>query len=47
MMKAAKGDRGKAGLAIQLREETPMTRESIAQRLSMGSASYVSHLTAK
>lgn len=34
-----------AQLAVRLRRETPMTRAWIAQRLSMGSASYVSHLT--
>ena len=41
----AKGDAEKATLAARLRRETPMTRAWIAQRLSMGSASYVSHLT--
>ena len=41
----AKGDAEKATLAVRLRRETPMTRAWIAQRLSMGSASYVSHLT--
>jgi REP element-mobilizing transposase RayT len=42
-----KGDPKKTQLALRLREETPMTRQWIAQRLSMGSASYISHLTAK
>jgi hypothetical protein len=42
-----KGDRQKAGLALRLRHETPMTRQWIAERLHIGSASYVSHLTAK
>ena len=32
-------------LAVRLRRETPMTRTWITQRLVMGSASYVSHLT--
>ena len=41
----AKGDAQKALLAVRLRRETPMTRTWIAQRLAMGSASYVSHLT--
>ena len=41
----AKSDAEKATLAVRLRRETPMTRAWIAQRLSMGSASYVSHLT--
>ena len=41
----AKGDAEKATLAARLRRETPMTRAWIAQRLTMGSASYVSHLT--
>ena len=45
LMKAAKGDRRKAGLAVPLSEETPMTRQWITQELAMGSASYVSHLT--
>lgn len=34
----------KVSLARRLRSETPMTRQWIAERLSMGSASYVSHL---
>ena len=47
LVKAAKGDRRKAELAVQLREQTTMTRQWIAQRLAMGSASYVSHLTGR
>ena len=47
LAKAAKGDRRKAELAVQLREQTTMTRQWIAQRLAMGSASYVSHLTGR
>jgi putative transposase len=43
----AKGDAKKAELAVRLRQETPMTRDWIARRLVMGSASYISHLTAK
>ncbi len=43
----AKGDAQKRELAVRLREETPMTRQWIAQRLAMGSASYISQLTAK
>ena len=35
---------GKVALARRLRQETPMTRAWVAQRLGMGSASYVSHL---
>ena len=42
-----KGDAGKAELARLVRQHTPMTRQWIAARLSMGSASYVSHLTAE
>ncbi len=42
-----KGDPNKARLAVRLREETPMTRQWIANRLAMGSASYISQLTAK
>jgi hypothetical protein len=41
----AKGDAQKAAMAAHLRRETPMTRAWIAQRLAMGSASYVPHLT--
>ena len=40
-----KGDTKKAALA--LREKTSMTRQWIANRLGMGSASYISQLTAK
>jgi REP element-mobilizing transposase RayT len=42
-----KADPGKVELARQLRRRTPMTRQWIAHRLHIGSASYVSHLTAK
>lgn len=42
----AKGDPKKTKLARRLRAETPMSREWIAKRLRMGSASYVSALTA-
>ena len=41
-----KGDGQKVALARQLRQQTPMTRQWIAHRLHMGSASYVSLLTA-
>jgi len=34
----------KVSLARRLRRETPVTRQWIAGRLGMGSASYVSHL---
>ena len=40
-----KGHSVKANIARQLRSETPMTRQWIAQRLRIGSASYVSALT--
>ncbi len=43
----SKGDAQKVALAMHLRKETPMTRSWIAQRLVMGSASYISLLTAK
>lgn len=43
----SKGHPAKARLAGKLRQETPMTRQWIAQRLCMGSASYVSHLTSR
>ena len=42
-----KGDRKKTELARLLRRHTPMSRQWIADRLHMGSASYISHLTAK
>ncbi len=42
-----KGDPKKTQWALRLRAETPMTRQWIATRLAMGSASYLSHLTAK
>jgi hypothetical protein len=37
----------KVALALHLRQETPMMRAWIAQQLVMGSASYISLLTAK
>ncbi len=40
-----KGDAEKDTLAARLRRETTMTRAWIAQRLTMGSAGYGSHLT--
>jgi putative transposase len=40
----AKGDKGKVKLARQLRAETPMTLRWIADRLHMGSWTYVSNL---
>ena len=42
-----KGDREKVELAVRLRQQTPMTRQWIATRLHIGSASYVPHLTAE
>ncbi len=42
----SKGDPKKTQWALRLREETPMTRQWIATPLGMGSASYISHLTA-
>ena len=42
-----KGHSHKVALAPQLRCATPMTRDWIAKRLRMGSASYVSYLLAK
>jgi hypothetical protein len=39
-----KGDPHKSRIARQLREETPMSRQWIATRLNMGSASYLSAL---
>jgi REP element-mobilizing transposase RayT len=41
-----KGHRVKLMIARQLRQETPMSRQWIADRLRMGSASYVSNLLA-
>lgn len=41
---APKGHEWKVEIAQELRRRTPMTREWIAQRLKMGSASYVSNL---
>jgi hypothetical protein len=39
-----KGHRSKIEIAQRLRSETPMSRQWIADRLRMGSASYVSNL---
>ena len=39
----AKGDRLKVGIAARLREESTMTVEWIAKRLSMGTAGYVNN----
>ena len=39
-----KGDAGKAELARLLRRQTPVSRQWIAERLHIGSASYVSYL---
>jgi hypothetical protein len=39
-----KGHRLKARVAQLLRRQTPMSRQWIAERLRMGSASYVSNL---
>ncbi len=39
-----KGHRMKIKIAQQLREQTPMKRQRIANRLGMGSASYVTNL---
>ena len=44
LKKRPKGDPGKAELARLLRRHTPMSRQWIADRLHIGSASYVSHL---
>lgn len=41
---AAKGHPSKVAIARELRSQTPMTRQWIAERLGMGSASYVSNL---
>jgi len=40
-----KGDPSKTAIARQLREQTPMSRRWIAERLKMGSPSYLSALT--
>ncbi|MDQ6861960.1 MAG: hypothetical protein M3032_12500, partial [Verrucomicrobiota bacterium] len=39
-----KGHPAKVAIAHELRRQTPMTRDWIAARLRMGSASYVSNL---
>jgi putative transposase len=44
LKRRAKGDREKVKIARQLREHTPMSRQWIATRLGMGSASYLSAL---
>ena len=44
LKKRPKGDAGKAELARLLRRQTPVSRQWIADRLHIGSASYVSHL---
>lgn len=42
----SKGDAQKVELARLLRRHTPMSRQRIADRLHMGSAAYVTKLTA-
>ena len=44
LKKRPKGDAGKAELARLLCRQTPVTRQWIAERLHIGSASYVSYL---
>jgi REP element-mobilizing transposase RayT len=46
LLSQPKGHRTKVRIACELRSSTPMKREWIAQRLKMGSASYVSFLLA-
>lgn len=46
LRRRAKGDVVKVAIARRLRRETPMTRSWIAQRLHMGSTSYLSSLLA-
>ena len=46
LLSRPKADATKLKIARRLREQTPMKREWIAQRLAMGSASYLSHLLA-
>jgi putative transposase len=46
LSRRAKGDLVKVAIAWRLRRETPMTRSWIAQRLHMGSTSYLSSLLA-
>jgi hypothetical protein len=41
----AKGDAGKVALAARLRAETAVTVKWIAERLQMGTAGYVNHLS--
>ena len=45
LKKRPKGDAGKVEMARLLRRHTPISRQWIAKRLHIGSASYVSHLT--
>jgi hypothetical protein len=44
MAQRRKGDPAKLALARRLREETTMTLEWIAQRLSMGTKTHLAHL---
>ena len=44
LLREAKGHPAKVEMARQLRTHTPMPRQWIAERLKMGSASYVSNL---
>jgi hypothetical protein len=44
LKKRRKGDKGKEAQAQRLRQQTTMSLKSIAQRLEMGSWSYVSNL---
>ena len=46
LVRRTKGDAGKVELARLLRQHTPMSRQWIADRLRMGSASNVTKLTA-
>jgi len=47
LRREAKAHPHKVSMARRLRRETPMTRQWIAERLHIGSASYVSHLLRK
>jgi hypothetical protein len=44
LKKRRKGDKGKVALAQRLRQPTTMSLQTIAQRLEMGSWTYVSNL---
>ena len=44
LAKRPKGDRAKVKIALQLREQSVMTLEWIAQRLQMGTRTYLNHL---